>query len=232
MASLWKKWLSHLVPITLERASSQYNPDLSVVLDRGRLQLLSGNAIYSWDDLYHNFTIAFGTFDLDEEHIEDVLVLGLGLGSVPFILEKVFECRYHYTAVELDEAVADLASRYTLTRLESPVEVVCADAGIFVAVTEEQFDLVVVDIFEDDRTPETFEDIEFLAACLDLLRPGGIILYNRLYNNTKTRLATESFYEDRFMLVFPEGWKINTGGNWVLAARAEKTNQPSVPFKK
>ncbi|MEQ1747005.1 MAG: hypothetical protein ABMA02_16360 [Saprospiraceae bacterium] len=221
MVSLWKKWLSYLVPVTLERAGSSLNPDLAVVLDRGRLQLLSGNAIYSWDDLYHNFTIAFGTFDLDEEPIEDVLVLGLGLGSVPFILEKIFECRYRYTAVELDEVVADLASRYTLTRLESPVEVICADAGVFVVVTEETYDLVVVDIFEDDRTPDQFEDAEFLTACRDLLRPGGILLYNRLHNNVRTRLDTERFFDQQFLPVFPKGWKINTGGNWVLAARAE-----------
>jgi len=219
MVALWKKWLSYLVPITLERTSSAYNPELAVVLDRGRMQLLSGNAIYSWDDLYHNFTIAFGTIDLDEESIEDVLVLGLGLGSVPFILEKIFECRYYYTAVELDEAVADLATRYTLSRLESPVQIVCADAGAFVGITEEQFDLIVVDIFEDDHTPEAFEEIEFLASCKHLLRPGGLLLYNRLYNNLRTRVATERFFENRFKAVFPEAWKINTGGNWILAAR-------------
>jgi len=220
MVPLWKKWVSYLVPLTLERTSSEYNPELAVVVDRGRLQLLSGNAIYSWDDLYHNFTIAFGTIDLDKEHIEDVLVLGLGLGSVPFILEKVFERRYHYTAVELDDAVADLATRYTLSRLDSPVQVVTADAGIFVAVTEEQFDLIVVDIFEDDRTPDQFEDIDFLASCKDLLRPGGLILYNRLYNNLRTRVATERFFENQFKTVFPDAWKISTGGNWIVAARA------------
>ncbi len=220
MVPFWKKWLSHLVPITLERASSEHNPELAVVVDRGRLQLLSGNAIYSWDDLYHNFTIAFGTIDLDEEHIEDVLVLGLGLGSVPYILEKVFEQRYHYTAVELDDTVADLASRYTLSRLESPMQIITADAGIFVAITEEQFDLIVVDIFEDDHTPDTFEGIDFLSSCKDLLRPGGIILYNRLYNNFKTRTATERFFDNRFKVVFPDAWKINTGGNWIVAARA------------
>ncbi|MFN0015081.1 MAG: hypothetical protein ACKVU2_11075, partial [Saprospiraceae bacterium] len=40
MVPLWKKWFSYLVPITLERAGSSLNPDLAVVLDRGRLQLL------------------------------------------------------------------------------------------------------------------------------------------------------------------------------------------------
>ena len=216
----WKKWLSRWFPFTLERASSEHNPDLAVVLDRGRLQLLSGNAIYSWDDLYHNFTIAFGTIDLDQEHIEDVLVLGLGLGSVPFILEKVYERQYHYTAVELDEAVSELAGKYTLPRLESPVQIITADAGVFVEITDEQYDLIVVDIFDDDHTPEYFETDHFLQACRERLRPGGLLLYNRLFNNLKTRVATQRFFEGAFKNVFPDAWKINTGGNWVVAARA------------
>lgn len=214
--SLWKKWVSHVVPLTLETAASEQNPELAVMLDRGRLQLLSGNAIYSWDDLYHNFTIAFGALDLKTRPIEDVLILGLGLGSVPYILEKIYDRAYHYTAVEWDETVAELAARYTLSRLKSPVEVITADAGIFLQVTEEQYDMIVVDIFEDDRTPDQFETIAFLESCAERLRPNGLILYNRLYNSHRNIVSTQRFFEDNFKTVFPGADKIDTGGNWIL----------------
>mgnify|MGYP001202158802 CR=1 FL=1 len=213
---LWKKWVSHVVPLTLETAASEQNPDLAVMLDRGRLQLLSGNAIYSWDDLYHNFTIAFGTLDLKARPIEDVLILGLGLGSVPYILEKTYGRAYRYTAVEWDETVAELAARYTLSRLKSPVDIITADAGIFLQVTEEQYDMIVVDIFEDDRTPEQFETVAFLEACAERLRPNGLILYNRLYNAHRNIVSTQRFFEDTFKNVFPGADKIDTGGNWIL----------------
>lgn len=213
---LWKKWVSHVVPLTLETAASEQNPDLAVMLDRGRLQLLSGNAIYSWDDLYHNFTIAFGALDLEKRPIEDVLILGLGLGSVPYILEKTYGRTYRYTAVEWDETVAELAAKYTLSRLKSPVEVITADAGIFLQVTEEQYDMIVVDIFEDDRTPEQFETVAFLEACSERLRPNGLILYNRLYNAHRNIVSTQRFFEDTFKNAFPGGEKIDTGGNWIL----------------
>jgi hypothetical protein len=120
----WKKWLSHLTPLTIEEAGSIQNPELSVMLDRGRLQLLSGDAIYSWDDLYHNFTKAFEVLQPEKRTIEDVLLLGLGLGSVPYILEKKHQTKYHYTAIEWDETVSELAERYTLSRLESPATVI------------------------------------------------------------------------------------------------------------
>jgi spermidine synthase len=215
---LWKKWVSHVVPLTLETAASEQNPELTVMLDRGRLQLLSGNAIYSWDDLYHNFTIAFGTLDIEERGFQDVLILGLGLGSVPYILEKIYEQSYEYTAVEWDETVAALAAKYTLSRLNSPVNIVTADAGIFLEVTEEQFDMIVVDIFEDDRTPDQFESVDFLEICAEHLKPKGIILYNRLHNTPRNIIATQRFFEDKFKTVFPAAGKIDTGGNWILVS--------------
>ncbi|MCS7037897.1 MAG: methyltransferase domain-containing protein [Saprospiraceae bacterium] len=217
----WKKWLSYLHPITLERLSSPKNPQLAVVLDRGRLQLLSGNAIYSWDDLYHNFTIAFGQLNVERRSIADVLVLGLGLGSVPFILEKVYKCTCSYTAVEWDEAVVHLASKYTLPRLQSRVDIVVADAGHFVQVTKARFDLIAVDIFEDDHTPAPFESADFLRACRRRLRPGGLLLYNRLYNSDANRQASQAFYRDTFCRVFEHARAIETNGNLILVGEAE-----------
>lgn len=219
----WKKLLSHVVPITLEETGSEQNPELTVTLDRGRVQLLSGDAIYSWDDLYKNFLVAFDRLAVDERAVEDVLVLGLGLGSVPYILEKVFRRNYRYTAVEWDETVAGLAAKYTLSRLSSPIDIVIADAEVFVQVTEEQYDMVVVDIFEDDLTPPQFETEDFLLDCDELLRPGGLLLFNRLHGGSAAiRTLTERFFERDFKAVFPNAWAIDTAGNWILCHEKAK----------
>lgn len=213
----WKKLLSHVVPLTLEETGSEQNPELTVMLDRGRVQLLSGDAIYSWDDLYKNFLLAFDKLQIEDRPVKDVLILGLGLGSVPYMLEKVFHCDYRYTAVEWDETVAELAAKYTLSRLSSPIDIVTADAEIFVQVTEEQYDMIVVDIFEDDLTPPQFETEDFLRNCEELLRPAGLLLFNRLHGgNAAIRTITERFFERDFKAVFPEAWAIDTGGNWIL----------------
>ncbi|MDX1910942.1 MAG: fused MFS/spermidine synthase [Saprospiraceae bacterium] len=221
---VWKKWLSHLTPLTLETYATEQNPELSVVLSRGRVQLLSGEAIYSWDDLYRNFHVAFDQLKIGNRKIEDVLLLGLGLGSVPFMLEKTFHQKYHYTAVEWDETVAALAAKYTLSRLESPVEIVTADAEIFMQVTEENFDLVIADIFEDEITPPQFETEAFLQLCAERLRPGGLMLFNRLHGDDQSiRIVTERFFERNFKNVFPEAWAIDTGGNWIICGEKNFT---------
>ncbi|HNM24705.1 MAG TPA: fused MFS/spermidine synthase [Saprospiraceae bacterium] len=212
----WKKWLSYLQPQVLEMTGSEQNPELTVLLYRGRLQLLSGNAVYSWDDLYRNFNRAFARLDLEQRPYEDVLLLGLGLGSVPFILEKVYGRHYRYTAVEWDETVAELATRYTFSRLDSPVEIVVADAAIFTEVNEDQYDMLIVDIFEDDLTPPQFLTREFLECCDERLRHGGVLLFNCLYNRSHERSATKRFFEHTFKAVFPGAEAFDTDGNWVL----------------
>lgn len=213
----WKKWLSHLVPLTLEQTASEYNPELTVILNRGRLQLLSGDAIYSWDDLYKNFLIAFDELNIDERPIQDVLLLGMGLGSIPFMLEKVFHRTYHFTTVEWDETVSALAAKYTLSRMDSTVELITADAEVFVQICGEKFDLLIVDIFEDEITPPQFCTVAFLEDCKALLRPGGLMLFNRLHGESQAvRSVTERFFVQTFKKVFEDGWYIDTKGNWIL----------------
>lgn len=213
----WKQWISYLTPLTLEEVSTDQNPELRVMLSRGRMQLLSGDAIYSWDDLYRNFTHAFRQLNLDSRPISDVLLLGMGLGSIPFMLEKVFKRNYCYTAVEWDESVAYLAGKYTLSRIESPTRIITADAEVFVELCEERFDLIVIDIFEDEITPPQFCTEDFLNQCKRLMNPDALLLFNRLHGDDKAvRSVTERFFVQTFKKVFESGWYIDTSGNWIL----------------
>ena len=213
---IWKKWFSYLKPITLEETGSYQNPELTVMLDRGRVQLLSSDAIYSWDDLYHNFTRAFDAIQPEKRNYSEVLILGLGLGSVPYILEKKHRQKYHYTAVEWDEAVVTLADKYTFSRLESSVETITADAAVFVEICEEDFDMVIVDLFEGTRIPGVFEKNDFLQHCAGLVRPGGILLVNRLSRTQFDKVGTQRYYEDVFQPAFENAWTIDTDGNTIL----------------
>lgn len=186
--------------------------------------MLSGDAIYSWDDLYKNFLIAFDRLNIDKRKEADVLILGLGLGSIPFMLEKVFRRKYHYTAVEWDETVAHFAMKYTLSRLKSPVEIITGDAEVFVEATEEQYDLVIVDIFEEELTPPQFCTVEFLESCEALMKPGGMLLFNRLHGDDQSiRMVTERYFERTFKSVFPEAIAIDTKGNWILCGEKKFT---------
>lgn len=218
-AKKWQRWLSYLWEIPIERVSSPYNELLSVYLKNGRYQLCTANAIYSYDDLYDNFTSAFHRLQLERQNIEEVLLLGLGLGSIPYTLEKIFHQFYHYTAVEIDEAIIDLAHRYTLRYLDSGIDIIAADAVVYVAQTGQTFDLICMDIFQDDEVPEDFEQLTFLRQLKDLLSPGGWLLYNRLSLTQEDRQNTRLFFEDTFRAVFPEATYLDVKTNWILLNR-------------
>jgi len=218
---IWKKGLSYLSDITIEETQSPFNPYLRVSLNRGRFMLSTQGAIYSFSDLYTNFQFAFRALDFSKLAGNEVLLLGLGLGSIPDMLERRFRRSYHYTAVEIDETVSWLAHHYVLQDLRSPVEIITTDALTFVQQSRQTFDLICMDIFQDDRIPSAFETPEFLENVREKLSDGGLLLYNRLSMTYGDKEKTRSFFRDVFLKAFPEGGFYDARTNWVLTNRPE-----------
>lgn len=215
----WKKILSYFTEFEVENTASDLNPDLYLSYRKGRYCLSTPNAIYSYGDLYENFNRAFRKMDLSQYDIQDVLVLGFGLGSIPFMLEKVFKKKYRYVGVERDEVIALWASKYVLPELRSPVELQLTDARIFAEMCLERFDLVIMDIFVDDVIPEKFESTAFLQTLQELLNEDGILLYNRLAAKPQDRQESKAFFDNIFKTVFPSATYYDVAGNWILKNR-------------
>jgi len=208
--------LSYFWEWPVETISSEQHEMLQVLLIQGQYQLVSPNAIYSYGELYTNFLEAFRQLDAGAWPRQKVLVLGLGLGSIPLMLEKRFNKIWDHTLIEFDEAVIHLAHKYTLQYLRSPTEVVHADALAYVTQTEQQYDLICMDIFLDDLIPSQFESVSFLEELKRLLAPNGRLLYNRLALNASDRKISQAFFEGPFTRVFPDGEKLQVGRNWML----------------
>ena len=211
----WQRLLSYMVDVPIETLRSDDHDTLQISLVRNRFQLSTEKSIYSFDDLYLNFLRAFRKVELPPDGA-NVLLLGLGLGSVPFMLESVFEKDYQITAVELDETVIELASKYTLPRLRNKVMVVHADAAIYLQVDINRYDMIIVDVFIEDIIPGFFEQTKGLKQIKERLLPNGMLLYNRLYRTKRDKELTEKFYNEVFLKVFKEGSRIDVDGNWIL----------------
>ncbi|MEM6317184.1 MAG: fused MFS/spermidine synthase [Bacteroidota bacterium] len=211
---LWKKLLSYFFEFHVESAPSDINPHLYVSISRGRYQLSTANAIYSFADLYDNFTVTFQKIKLPT-HQKDVLILGFGLGSIPYMLEKKFDRQYQYTAVEIDENVLYLANKYALPDLTSSITMMPADAFAFVHYCHDTFDMICMDVFLDDTVPENFESEHYLRQLATLLNPNGVLLFNKLAATQKDRQQAATFFE-LFQSVFPKGTYLEVNGNWML----------------
>jgi predicted membrane-bound spermidine synthase len=218
--SFGTKLKSYFVDVELEETLSVYSGKLEVICRNGRYALCTKNAVYSYDDLYVNFRDSFQQLDLDQYGIKNVLVLGLGLGSIPLLLEKKFKKTYHYTLIEIDQKIVDLARKYTLDELQSSFSVVCIDALEYVRDCPQQFDLVAIDIFIDDQIPSVFESIEFLENVKKILSPNALLMYNQLTYNEALLSKTEFFFQTKFKSVFPEAVFLSLSGNKMLLNRA------------
>lgn len=207
--------LSYFKDISLEKSQSPYNPYLEVLLVQGRHQLITSDAIYSFDDKYINFYSAFKKLNWHNAEVKDVLVLGLGLGSVVLMLEKNFGFNFNYTSIEIDPEICKLAQKYTLAELDSYVEVVCADAMSFLDVNEEKYDLIIMDIFQSALIPQKFQSVEYLKLLQSKLNVNGILLYNRMNISERDDRENQTF-RNRFKNIFPQGKELKVSDNLIF----------------
>lgn len=213
--SVWKKWYSYFDDVLIEQTESLFNEDLYVLLCKGRYQLCTNNAIYSYADKYENFKIAFDKLKIEKFKIKDVLILGMGMASIPYMLEKIYDRSYHYTAIEIDEVICKLASKYVLDELVSPIDVIITDAHHFVNTDTKKYDLINMDVFVDVHVPNKFLSTSFLHKLKDRLNKDGLLLYNIL-SDTKEDLANSEVLIKKCNEVFPGVSFLEIKGNRII----------------
>ncbi len=210
------KGLSYLVSIPVETRNSDHSPKLKVSLKNGRYALATNAVYYSHEDNYTSFVKTFEQLKPTQEKTNRVLVLGYGLGSIPHILHKRHHIKAHYTAVEIDPVVVGMAQRYGNLPEGSQVSWLNADAISFVTFSKEQYDLICIDVFIDERVPAGFLRKEFLQETVKLLKPGGKLLFSHLVVSPEQKHKASDYFEGTFKDIFPTASVIDTGGNWVL----------------
>ncbi len=226
MMNKWKHWLSYVWDIQVDFRSSEYNPDLIVYLSQGRYQLCTKEAIYSHEDKYYNFRKILRRYvNYDGLKGKKVLILGLGLGSIPILLDQLDPGQWDITAVEIDEEVINLAQVYGFPKIQSPISVVSADAAVYVKICQDFFDLICVDIFVGEHTPQKFRTLSFLETLDAMTNPGGMVIYNTLANTSEDRKASKDFYQQVFKKIYPSSKSINAHRNYMLLSHQPSMNQ-------
>jgi len=216
MIPIWKKWLSYLTEVHIESAPSEINPHLYVCMSKGKLQLCSENAIYSFDENYHNFSGTFAKMDLNKVINQEVLILGFGLGSIPLILQNTFGVNAKYTGIELDENVLQLFESYNAKKISDNLQLICADAKIFATTSQERYRLICSDIFLDNITPAEFWEEEYLYNLSEMLDSEGALLLNTLALTDQNKAEANNFFENKFKKIFPNAIKLQVHLNYML----------------
>lgn len=210
-------WLSYLWDIQVDYRSSEINDDLIVLLSKGRYQLCSANAIYSYEDKYANFSNIFKDhLDFSRWDGRSVMLLGLGLGSIPITLDQLYPGRWDFTAIEIDSSVVELASIYGYPKIKSPIQTFIGDAIRHMSIQSDHYDMICIDLFIDDIMPEQSKSVDFLEDVSKSLNQKGIVIANSLAFTEAHRQQSRKFFTEIFKEVFPKGEIIETHVNYML----------------
>ncbi len=125
---------------------------------------------------------------LKENHPEtkSLMILGLGGGTMAHIFAQEFP-NIKITSVEIDPVMVDIARKYFDIDNIPNHKVLVTDA-MRVVVEPEKYDIslqsmdaLIVDIFNGQKYPDLGKSGNFIAAIKRLVKPGGVIIFNRIY---------------------------------------------------
>lgn len=174
-----KKLISYILPLT-RNVQSQYSGKLELTVVNGRKVLDTKSTNYSYGSLQRVFNYSLDQINL--EHTKNALILGLGGGSVIQTLISARKFKGEITAVEIDPVIIDIAANEFNIRSNEQVSIICDDAYNFVIQDNIKYDLIIVDLFIDNKIPDKFLAIKFWKRILDLLNEGGDVIFNTLCN--------------------------------------------------
>lgn len=159
--------------------------------ENGYKVLNSQNANYSYGSLHQ--IMQKGIFEsLKLIKPEKILLLGLGAGSAVDILNKKCHWPIEIIAVEFDADIIRLAKdEFDITRFNN-LEITEADAFEWIKGNPElQYDLIIDDIFVDDRVPYACLEHDYLSDITKHLKENGIYFRNMMNNVEEENQAYE-----------------------------------------
>lgn len=183
------KLFSYFLPVNIYKKTSTYSKTLEVTWNNGELVLDSKNTNYSYGSLQRILRKGLKYIGFERiRNFENILVLGVAGGSVIKTLVDEIKFKGQITGVEIDAAIIEIANDYFKLDQIPNLEIINADAFEFVLKTKHQYDLIIIDIFQDTTMPNfLFEDF-FINRLHSLLNVNGFILFNTMVIVEKDRL--------------------------------------------
>lgn len=183
---MFQKLLSYFIPITIHKQHSAVSKTLEVTWNNGELVLDSKNTNYSFGSLQRILRKGLKYIGFERiRNFENVLVLGVAAGSVIKTLVDEIKFEGKITGVEIDAAIVEVANNYFDLQTVPNLELVIDDAFEFVLKTNNQYDLIIIDIFQDTTMPNfLFEDF-FIQRVNKLLKVDGFVLFNTMVISKK-----------------------------------------------
>lgn len=155
----------------LEESESKYNGQLRVLKTLGLGIYIQANGLTQSGGIVEKFwNQTMRKIHNSKLEVGNCLILGLGGGTVARLIKKYWP-KAKITGVDIDPVMVKLGKKYLDL---SGVKIIVSDAYDF---PQEDYDLVLVDLYNGDKFPEKFEARYFLNK----LKGYPMVVFNRLY---------------------------------------------------
>jgi spermidine synthase len=179
-------------PKLLFEADSKYNGHIKVIEFGDIRRIVVDNISQSISHHSKNTTRQYWgkVIQLLKENfttLNKAMVLGLGGGTLVHLIANDFP-GVAVTSVEIDQTMVDIANNYFNLGSIPNQNVIVEDALRVVVEPEKfgleegQFDALIVDIYVGEKYPDLGKSGNFIGAVKRLVRPGGLIIFNRIYS--------------------------------------------------
>ena len=123
----------------------------------------------------------------------NLLILGMGSGTYATQLSRYFD-NIQIEGVEIDDKITDLAHKYF--ELPETTRVTTYDGRAYLAAIDGQYDVIMVDAYQDITIPFQMSSVEFFSMVKEHLAPGGVMVVNmNMYTDDDTDPVTQTASE-------------------------------------
>ena len=150
------------------------------ILKSGGMFSSSFGTIYSIMDTKSIFTNSYPDAFLPLPRLyakPKVLVIGLGGGTIPYQLTKIYGDNISIDVAEIDEAMVRVSKRFLLGR-EQKWSIHVKDGLDFVEHSDCRYDIIILDAYNEDVMPAEFISAAFVEAASKALTKEGILAIN------------------------------------------------------
>ncbi len=176
-------------------------------LHLGSKTVQSGMRVSAPLELVFNYSRALMYFLLFSDKVKDVLLVGLGGGSVTKYIHGYCP-EVNQTVVEINQQVIDVArSHFFLPENDDKLDVIKGDGLHYMENNPGSQDCLIIDGFDSDGIPDGFCTPDFFDMCCDVLKDNGVFLIN-LWGSDKNFDIYLQRIEQTFLgrvLVLPTG---------------------------
>lgn len=210
------------------------------VTDNEQQTVLSTNVLFGvqsiqmkgegFTDMYYDYALAApvmaGMTGADNED-RSIMILGMGSGTFASYCTRLFPGT-HIQGAEIDQKIADIATEYF--DLPESVEVAVADGRAYLTASEDKYDVIMVDAYQDITIPFQLSSVEFFTEVSEHLKENGVMVVN-LNMASDQEGSINDYLCDTMASVFRHVYTADVPGNTNREVFCTNSDDPPAVFE-